>query len=143
MVIPTIAPRYFMRYFRMYTDTLNSIISYLALREPCTTLLDKGRVCRHKKVAMTCAYLGSKLGGLHHVIIILFTFFNIFIKCHEIHSQNKLIIIKSLTFEHSDNCWISGRYISKMHGCIDGCSDCWFTTDHPVAATIWITWICW
>ena len=88
----------------MYTDTLNSIISYLALREPFTTLLDKGWVCRHKKVAMTCAYLGSKLGGLHLVIIMLFTFFNIFIKCHEIHSQNKLIIIKSLTFKHSDNC---------------------------------------
>ena len=88
----------------MYTDTLNSIISYLELREPFTTLLDKGQVCRHKKVAMTCAYLGSKLCGVHHVIIMLFTFLNIFINCHEIHSQNKLIIIKSLTFENYHNC---------------------------------------
>ena len=44
----------------MYTDTLNSIISYLAQRELFTTLWDKGRVCRHKKVAMTCAYLAIK-----------------------------------------------------------------------------------
>ena len=51
------APRHLRKYFRMYTDTLNSIISYLALWEPFTTLLDKGRVCRHKKVAMICAYL--------------------------------------------------------------------------------------
>ena len=68
----------------MYTDTLNSIISYLALREPFTTLLQEGRICRHKKVAMTCAYLGSKMAGLHHVMIMLFTFVNIFIKHHEI-----------------------------------------------------------
>ena len=82
----------------MYADTLNSIISYLALREPFTTLLDQGRVCRHKKVAMTCAYLGSKMGCVHHVMIMLLTFVN------GINSQNKLIIIKSLTFEHSHNC---------------------------------------
>ena len=44
----------------MYDDTLDSIISYLALEEPFTTLLDKGRISRQKKVAMTCAYLGSK-----------------------------------------------------------------------------------
>ena len=67
----------------MYADTLKSIISYLALREHFTTL-DKGRVCRHKKVAMTCDLLGSNLGGVHHVMIILFTFVNIFIKHHEI-----------------------------------------------------------
>ena len=48
----------------MYADTLNSIISYLALWEPFTTLLDKGRVCRHKKVAMTCAYLGIKQSNI-------------------------------------------------------------------------------
>ena len=94
------APRHFRRYFRMYTDTLNSIISYLALREPFTTLLEEGRICRHKKVTMTCAYLGKKQGGVHDVIIMLFTFVNIFIKCHEIDWQNKLLIIKSLTFEH-------------------------------------------
>ena len=69
----------------MNVGTLKSIISYLALREPFTTLLDKGCVCRHKKVAMTCAYLGSKLCGVHHVVIMLFTFVNIFIKRHEIH----------------------------------------------------------
>ena len=44
----------------MYTDTLNSIISYLPLQELFITLLDKGRVCMHKKVAMTCAYLAIK-----------------------------------------------------------------------------------
>ena len=88
----------------MYTDTLNSIISYLALREPFTTLLEEGRVCRHQKVALTCAYLGSKLAGLHHVMKMLFTFVNIFIKHHEINRQNKLLIIKSLTFEHCHNC---------------------------------------
>ena len=104
VVIPKIAPRHFRRYFRMYTDTLNSIISYLALREPFTTLLDKGRVCRHKKVAMTCSYLGSKLGGVHLLMIRLFKFYNIFIKCNEIKSQNKLVLIKSLTFEYSHNC---------------------------------------
>ena len=73
----------------MYTDTLNSIISsYLALQEPFATLLDKGRVCRDKKVAMTCAFLGIKLCGVHHMMIMLFIFVNIFIKCHEINSQN-------------------------------------------------------
>ena len=66
----------------MYTDTLNSIISYLALREPFTTLLDKGSVCRDKKIAMTCPYLGSKLGRVHHVMIMFFKFFNSFIKWH-------------------------------------------------------------
>ena len=60
VVIPKMAPRHFRRYFRMYTDTVNNIISYLALREPFTTLLDKGGVCRQKKVAMTCVYLGIK-----------------------------------------------------------------------------------
>ena len=103
VVIPTMAPRHFRRYFRMYTDILNSIIWYLELREQFTSLLDKGWVCRHKKVAMTCAYLGTKLAGFHHVMKMLFTFCNIFIKCHEIHSQKKLIIIKSLTFEHCHN----------------------------------------
>ena len=44
----------------MYEDTLDSIISYLALQEPFTSLLDRGRISRYKKVAMTCAYLGSK-----------------------------------------------------------------------------------
>ena len=44
VIVPKMAPRHFRRYFRMYTDTLNSIISYLALREPFTTLLDKGRM---------------------------------------------------------------------------------------------------
>ena len=97
VVIPKMAPRHFRRYLRMYTDTLNSIISYLALREAFTTLLDKGRVCRHKKLAMTCSYLGTKLGGVHLLMIRLFKFYNIFIKCIEINSQNKLILIKSLT----------------------------------------------
>ena len=41
---------HFRTYFRMYTDTLNSIISYLALQEPFATLLGKGHVCRHKKL---------------------------------------------------------------------------------------------
>ena len=104
VVIPKMAPRHFRRYFRMYTDTLNSIISYLALREPFTTLLDKGRVCRHKKLAMTCSYLGSKVGGVHNLMMRLFKYYNIFIKCNEINSQNKLILIKSLPFEHSHNC---------------------------------------
>ena len=72
VIVPKMAPRHFRRYFRMYTDTLNSIISYLALREPFTTLLDKGRVCRHKKVAMTCAYLGSKQTIMQYVVIFLF-----------------------------------------------------------------------
>ena len=52
MILPRMAPRNLRKYFRMYTDTLNSIISYLALQEPFTTLLDKGCFCRHKKVAM-------------------------------------------------------------------------------------------
>ena len=73
----------------MYTDTLNSIISYLPLREPFTTLLDKGRVCRNQKITMTCAYLGINVGGVHHVMILLITLVNIFIKYHEINSQNK------------------------------------------------------
>ena len=72
VIVPKMAPRHFRRYFRMYTDTLNSIISDLALREPFTTLLDKGRVCRHKKVAMTCAYLGSKQTIMQYVVIVLF-----------------------------------------------------------------------
>ena len=62
----------------MYTDTLNSIISYLALWEPFTTLLDKGRVCRHKKVAMTCTYLGSKQTIMQYVVTLLFYSYNIF-----------------------------------------------------------------
>ena len=97
----------FRTYFRMYGHTLNSIISYLALSELFSTVLDKGPVGRHKKVAMTSAYLGRKLGRFNHVMIILFTFVtfvNIFIKHHPIHSQNKLIIIESLTFDHSHNC---------------------------------------
>ena len=72
VIVPKMAPRHFRRYFRMYTDTLNSIISYLALREPFTTLLDKGRICRHKKVAMTCAYLGSKQTIMQYVVTFLF-----------------------------------------------------------------------
>ena len=91
----------------MYGHTLNSIISYLPFSKLFSTLLDKGSVGRHKKVAMTSAYLVRKLGGLNHVMIMLFTFVtfvNIFIKYHEIHSQNKLIIIQSLTLEHSHNC---------------------------------------
>ena len=97
----------FSTYFRMYGHTVNSIISYLALSELFSTLLDKGPVGRHKKVAMTSAYLGRKLGGLNHVMIMLFTFLkfvNISMKHHQIHSQNKLIIIQSLTLEHSHNC---------------------------------------
>ena len=66
----------------MYVIPLNSFISYLPLREPFTTL--KGQVCRHKKITMICAYLGRKLGGVDHVMIMLFTFVNIFIKCHGI-----------------------------------------------------------
>ena len=72
VIVPKMAPRHFRRYFRMYTDTLNSIISYLALREPFTTLLDKGHVCRHKKVARTCAYLGSKQTIMQSVVTFLF-----------------------------------------------------------------------
>ena len=41
MILPRMAPRNLRKYFRMYTDTLNSIISYLALQEPFITLLDK------------------------------------------------------------------------------------------------------
>ena len=48
----------------MYTDIVNSIISYLGLREPFTTLLDKGRVCKDKKVVMTCVYLGIKQSNI-------------------------------------------------------------------------------
>ena len=51
----------------MYDDTLNSIISYLSSREPFTSMLDKGRVCRTKKVAMACAYLGSKQTIMQYV----------------------------------------------------------------------------
>ena len=40
-----------------------------------SNLLNKGPVWRHKKVAMTCAYLGRKLHGVNHVMIMLFTFF--------------------------------------------------------------------
>ena len=92
MVIPIMTAKNVRRYFRMYVVPLNSIISYLEVRGTFTTLLDKGRVCRHKKIAMTCAYLGTKLGGDHHVMIMLFTFLNIFIKYHEINSANKIII---------------------------------------------------
>ena len=60
VIVPRMAPKHFRRYFRMYEDTLESIISYLALEEPFTSLLNRGRISRHKKVAMTCAYLGSK-----------------------------------------------------------------------------------
>ena len=60
VIVPRMAPKHFRRYFRMYEDTLESIISYLALEEPFTSLLDRGQISRHKKVAMTCAYLGSK-----------------------------------------------------------------------------------
>ena len=58
------APKHLRKYFRIYTDILNSIISYLTLRELFTTVLDKGRVCRYKKVAMTFAYLGSKQSNI-------------------------------------------------------------------------------
>ena len=44
----------------MYDETLKSIMSYLAVNEPHATLLCKGKVPKEKKVAMTCAYLGSK-----------------------------------------------------------------------------------
>ena len=44
----------------MYDDTLKSIMCYLGLNEPHASLLDKGKVPKEKKVAMTCAYLGSK-----------------------------------------------------------------------------------
>ena len=57
----------------MYSDTLNSIISYLALQGTIYySVLDKGRVCRHKKVAMTCAYLGSKQTIMQYVVTFLF-----------------------------------------------------------------------
>ena len=80
------APRHFRRYFRMYDDTLNSIISYLALREPFTSLLDKGRVCRHKKVAMTCSYLGSKQTIMQYVFITVF-YFLIYFEYDKLFSQ--------------------------------------------------------
>ena len=80
VIVPKMAQKHFRRYFQMYAETLNSIISYLALQEPFTTLLDKGRVCRHKKVAMTCAYLGSKQTIMQYVVIFLFFLFvNIFV----------------------------------------------------------------
>ena len=42
----------------MYTDTLNTIISYLALWEQFTNQLDKGRVSRHKNIGITLLYIG-------------------------------------------------------------------------------------
>ena len=57
-------PRHLRKYFRMYSNTLKSIISYLGLREQFTTLLDKEHVCRHKKVAMTCFHLGIKQSNI-------------------------------------------------------------------------------
>ena len=53
-------PKLFRRFFRMYDETLKSIMCYLAVNEPHATLLNKGKFLREKKVAMTCAYLGSK-----------------------------------------------------------------------------------
>ena len=67
VIVPRMVPRHFRRYFRMYDDTLDSIISYLSSREPFTSMLDKGRICRTKKVAMTCAYLGSKQTIMQYV----------------------------------------------------------------------------
>ena len=48
----------------MYTDTLNSIISYLALWEQFTNVLDKGRVSGHKKVGITRLYIGFKQSNI-------------------------------------------------------------------------------
>ena len=64
-------PKLFRRFFRMYDDTLKSIMSYLAVNEPHATLLAKGKVPKAKKVAMTCAYLGSKhtISQLVHFVI--------------------------------------------------------------------------
>ena len=59
VIVPSMMPKLFRRYFRMYEETMKSVISYLSHDEPHATLLDKGRVSRHKKVAMTCAFLGS------------------------------------------------------------------------------------
>ena len=60
VIIPRMVVRHFRRYFWMYDNTLNSTISYLSLREPFIGMLDKGHICRTKKVVMTCAYLDSK-----------------------------------------------------------------------------------
>ena len=60
-IVPQMIPRNFRRYFRMFENTLENIIAYLVAEEPYASLLDKGRVTKEKKVAMTCAYLGSKL----------------------------------------------------------------------------------
>ena len=60
VVVPDMMPKLYRRYFRMYEETLHSVLSYLASVEPHATLLNKGKVPRDKKVAMTCAYLGSK-----------------------------------------------------------------------------------
>ena len=74
VIVPRMVARHFRRYFWMYHKTLYSIISYLSSREPFTSILDKGRICRTKKVAMTCTYLGSKQTIMHYVLIILFYF---------------------------------------------------------------------
>ena len=54
VVVPEMMPKLFRRFFRMYDETLKSIICYLGVNEPHATLLDKGKVPKEKKVAMTC-----------------------------------------------------------------------------------------
>ena len=50
VIVPTMAPRHYRTYFRMYSHTLNSIISYLALPEPFTTMLIKDGLAGTKKL---------------------------------------------------------------------------------------------
>ena len=50
VMVPTMAPWHYRTYFPMYSHTLNSIISYLALREPFTTLLIKDGLAGTKKL---------------------------------------------------------------------------------------------
>ena len=122
----------------MYTDTLNSIISYLALREPFTTLLDKGCVCTHKKVAMTCAYLGSKQTIMQYVVTFFILFVNNFWNLLTFISQNKIAFhhCNFMFWKVITTFWSVRRHISEMHGCGYGCLDCQLTPDNPMAKTI-------
>ena len=57
--VPNMTPRMFRRYFRMYSDTMENLINYLWPLQPLQQPHQYQRIPVEKKIAMTCAYLGS------------------------------------------------------------------------------------
>ena len=59
--VPDMQPRIFRRYFRMFPQTFTSVCDFLRNVPILDQELQYTRIPTDKKIAMTCAYLGSKL----------------------------------------------------------------------------------